>query len=141
MSKKLWISAPLVSVGLLGCGAMLEPRVGTLACTAGICKVEVTVVNCVVTVSPLTLCVPLPRGAKNIHWDIVGNEYTFAPNGIVITDPDGEFDADELSNAGKKFKWHNKHTKEGYYKYSVNVMKNGGTPTACPTYDPLIANQ
>jgi hypothetical protein len=139
MSKKLWICNTLVSIGLLGCESM--PKALAVGCTPGICKVEVTVVDCVVSVQPDKLSVPLPRGAKNIHWDIVGSDYVFAANGIVIERPDGEFDAAELSNAGKKFKWHNKHTKPGSYKYSVNVMKTGVNPRVCPTHDPFIANE
>ena len=138
MSKKLWLCAPLVSSGLLACGSMLEPR--SVGCT-GVCKVDVTVIDCMVSVNPYTLTVPLPRERTKIHWDIVSDDYIFATNGIVITNPDGEFDTDDLSQNGKKFKWDDKHTKAGTYKYSVNVVKTGVGPRACPTYDPLIANQ
>lgn len=139
MSKKLWLCAPLVSIGLLGCAAMLEPR--SAGCTSGVCKVDVTVIDCTITVDPDTLTVPLPHGRKKIHWDIVSADYIFAANGIVIKLPDGEFDTSDLSATGKKFKWDDKHSKEGYYHYSVNVIKTGVDPKACSTLDPLIANQ
>ena len=139
MSNRLWICTTLVSIGLLGCESM--PRALAVGCTPGICKVEVTVVDCVVWVQPPTLDVPQPRGGKNIHWDIVSNDYVFAANGIVIDKPDAEFDLPDLSHPGKKFIWHDKHTKKGEYKYSVNVIKTGVNPRACPTHDPLISNE
>ena len=139
MSKKLWICTTLVSIGLLGCDSM--PRALAEPCNPGICKVEVSVVDCAVSIQPNRLDVPLPRGGKNIHWDIVSDDYVFAANGIVIDRPDGEFDLPELSNPGKKFKWHDKHTKQGDYKYSVNVIKTGVNPRACPTHDPFIVNE
>ena len=139
MSKKLWFCTTLVSIGLLGCESM--PKALALGCNPGICKVEVTVVDCKVSVQPDPLRVPLPRGAKNIHWDIVSKDYVFAANGIVIDKPDREFDAVESKEAGTKFIWHDKHTKKGEYKYSVNVIRTGVNPKVCPTFDPLIANE
>ena len=140
MSKKLWICTTLVSIGLLGCDSM--PRALAEPCTPGICKVEVTVVDCVVSVQPDPLPVPMPRGGKDIHWDIVSNDYVFADNGIVLKTPDDEFDLPELKDARKKFKLHDKHTKWGDYPYSVNVIKTGGAdPRACPTHDPVISNE
>lgn len=143
MSEKLWLCAPLVSFGLLGCAPMQVQDTLTVGCNpGGVCQVEVTVVDCVVSLNPNTLVVPLPRNqTKTIQWDIVGNEYGFAPNGVVITNPDGEFSAPDLSATGKKFKWKNKHTKPGEYKYSVNVVKTGLNPKACPSHDPVISNQ
>jgi hypothetical protein len=139
MSRNLLICATLASIGLLGCQAM--PRAAAPYCNPGLCRVEVSVVDCVVSLQPDRLPVPERGRGKNIHWDIMGNEYVFAANGIVIDRPDGEFDARELSHDGKKFKWHNKHTKQGDYKYSVNVIKTGVDPRACPTHDPVISNE
>ena len=140
MSKKQWLCAPLVSIGLLGCAAMLEPR--SMGCASGVCKVDVTVVNCAITVEPNTLTVQQPRGRKKIHWDIVSADYIFAANGIAFKDdPDSEFDTPDLSPTAKKFKWDDKHSKAGYYHYSVTVIKTGADPKQCPTLDPLIANQ
>jgi hypothetical protein len=139
MSNKQWVCAPLISLGLLGCATTLDPRVG--GCSSGVCKVDVKVVDCIITLEPYELTVPLPRGPKKIHWDIVSADYIFAANGIVIKVPDGEFDTPDLSPNAKKFKWNNKHSKAGNYHYGVTVIKVGVDPKQCPTLDPLIANQ
>jgi hypothetical protein len=142
MSKKSWLCAALASVGLLGCAATPMQGLQTVGCNAGgVCKVIVTVVDCNITLAPDDLPVPPPRGRKQIHWDIAGSDYVFAYNGIVIPDPGGEFDQPELSGDGKKFKWGDKHTGPGAYKYSVNVVKTGLNPANCPTRDPRILNQ
>jgi hypothetical protein len=139
MSKKYWLCAVLASSGLLGCAAVPERLAPD--CSFGVCKVTVTVADCRITLKPYDLTVPLPRGPKQIHWDIVSDDYMFATNGIVIRDMGQEFDQPDLSAGGKKFKWRDKHTGPGTYKYSVNVVKTGLNPENCPTYDPRIVNQ
>ena len=115
----------------------------TPGCSGNDCTVSVKVTDCAVTLDPETLAVPLPRGAKKITWemDASSNDYVFAPDGIVIMNPDGEFDGKSLHGSGKKYKWNDKHTKAGQYKYSVSVYKTGDDPRACPKLDPLISNQ
>lgn len=142
MLKQSWHCAALASIGLLGCAATQTQGLQTVGCNpGGVCKVTVTVVDCSITLDPNDLSVPLPRGRKQIHWDIAGSDYVFAYNGIVIRDMGGDFDQPELSGDGKKFKWGNKHTVPGEYKYSVNVVKTGLNPANCPTHDPRILNQ
>ena len=142
MLKKSWLCAALASIGLLGCAATQMPGLQTVGCNPGdVCKVAVTVVDCNITVDPVDLSVPLPRVRQQIHWDIAGSDYVFAYNGIVISGMGVEFDQPELSGDGKKFKWRDKHTRPGDYKYSLNVVRTGLNPANCPTYDPRILNQ
>lgn len=142
MLKKSWLCAALACIGLLGCAAKPPPGLQAPGCNpGGVCKVTVTVVDCNITLDPDDLSVPQPRGRKQIHWDIVGGDHVFAYNGIVISGMGGEFDQPELSGDGKKFKWGDKHTGPGNYKYSVNVVRTGLNPANCPTHDPRILNQ
>ncbi|MEP7058382.1 MAG: hypothetical protein ABI809_11490 [Caldimonas sp.] len=142
MSKNLLLFSLIAGLGVGGCAA--PQRILTTGCDSqNNCSVAVNVTNCIVTVEPETLSVPPPRQvAKKITWELnASSDYMFAPNGIEITNPDGEFDGSNLHGNGKKFKWNDKHTKAGDYKYSVSVYKTGDDPKACPKYDPLISNQ
>lgn len=154
MTMKLWLCTLLAGIGLLGCAATQDPRAKMLVeapvgCNPGICFVDVWIANCDqaggIETDPYKLEVTNRGKAKNIRWRIRNEGYIFADNGIVITNPDGEFDEPEMGADGKMFKWRDKHsvTKPPglVYKYSVNVVKTGDAPRKCLTYDPLIANQ
>lgn len=140
MSTVRWLCVSIASLALLGCGTMREHS--ATGCTSGgVCKVAVTIENCTITASPETLVVPEPRGLKMIDWYIATDGYVFAANGIAITKPGGEFEQPELSANGKKFKWNDKHTRAGDYKYAINVVKTGVDPRNCPSKDPWISNR
>jgi hypothetical protein len=149
MSKKLWLCAPLLSIGLLGCGAMPDKREivqpdAPVGCNPGACFVDVWVNDCdrgEIITRPEKLEVPDRGVAKNIRWRMRSEGYLFASNGIVIAKPDQEFNEPELIADGTMFKWANRHTKQGEYKYSVNVVKTGLNPKNCTPYDPRIFNE
>lgn len=140
MSTIRWLCVPVASLALLGCGTMREHS--ATGCTpGGVCKVAVTIEKCMITASPDRLVVPEPRGLKKIVWYIATDGYVFAADGIVITEPGGEFEQRELSAKGNKFKWNDKHTRAGNYKYVINVVQTGVDPRNCPPKDPWISNQ
>ena len=156
MSKNLWLCVPLVSVGLLGCATPPAQRVLTdqrtveaVGCTPGRCVVNVWIADCEVAyssimVDPVTLYVPERGLPKNIRWQIASEGYIFASDGIVITNPDGEFNEPALGPNGEVFKWKNKHSANKSpktYKYTVKVIKTGEIPRNCFPYDPFIANE
>lgn len=159
MSNYPWLSATLVSMGLLGCMSTPDQRAATdqrtveaVGCTpgAGRCVVNVWVSDCQapyngIKTDPEKLSVPDRGLPKNIRWQIASEGYIFASDGIVIIDPDGEFSEPSLSPNGQIFKWKDKHSvtkppnKE--YKYAVRVIKTGEVPRNCTVYDPWIINQ
>lgn len=156
MSKKLWLCAPLVSVALLGCATTPAPRdltdqrsVEAVGCTPGRCVVNVWIADCEagyssINVDPETLRVPDRGFPKNIRWQIASEGYIFASDGIVINNPDGEFNEPALSPNGQAFKWKDKHSASKSprtYKYTVKVIKTGEIPRNCFPYDPVISNE
>lgn len=141
MSNQRWFFAALASLVLVGCTGMQVLQVPPAdECTTANCRMEVTVTDCTISVSPPTLRVKLPRGEKKMVWDLVSDDYMFSVNGIVIKNPAGQFDKPNLSAGGKQFKLRNKHTVAGDYNYTVSVVKTGDDPKIC-TLDPVIANE
>lgn len=141
MSAKAWFSAIVLCVALLGCAT--QPFGGdgrTLRCTGQNCDVQVAVscslsVFCTASVDNQT--VQVSRGnSPNITWQMMTPGYTFPSNGIVIVNGGTEFDCRVEAN-GRRFMCHDKHTRSGKYKYTVNVS---GSP-AVPPLDPFIENQ
>lgn len=151
MSKELWSCLSAVCIGLAGCAAappadkfrQLDAPAG---CTPGgaVCFVDVWISSCDSSAGiasvPEKLDVPDRGIPKNIRFRIRSEGYVFAYNGIVIKMPDSEFDQPEMAPNGQMFKWQDRHTKKGDYKYVVNVVKTGENPHNCVPYDPLISN-
>ena len=142
MSAKALFPAIVFCAVLLGCAT--SPFGGgekTLRCTGQNCDVEVAVscslgFFCIASVNNTT--VEVTRGnSPNITWQMISPGYTFPSNGIVIQDAGSEFDNCHVEANGRRFACHNKHTKPGKYKYTVNVA---GSP-AVPPLDPWIANE
>jgi len=98
-------------------------------------QANISITNNRISVSPDPL--PVTGNNINIHWDIDTAGWTFPSNGIVITDPGDEFSDPEVQNNGKRFKWKDKNSSGGSYKYAINVT-NGSTPLSL---DPTIINQ
>ena len=98
-------------------------------------QATVSIANNVISVTPDPL--PVSGNNINIHWDISTPGWTFPSNGIVITNPGSEFEDPEVQNNGNRFKWKDKNSSAGNYKYAINVT-NGSTPL---TFDPTIINQ
>jgi len=123
---------------LMGCSSM--SAVLAAGCNpGGNCTVDVRVgENCAISVTPDTLDVPEPRGAKSITWTIVTDGYEFASNGIAFKSPNDEFEDPKLQ--GKKFSWKNRHTRAGDYAYSLNLVGSSPNPATC-SLDPLIKNK
>jgi hypothetical protein len=123
---------------LMGCSSM--SAVMAAGCNpGGNCTVDVTVgANCAISVTPDTLEVPEPRGAKSITWTIVTDGFEFASNGIAFKSPNDEFE--DPKSQGKKFSWKNKHTRAGDYAYIVNLVGSSPNPATC-SLDPLIKNK
>lgn len=156
MSEQNFLLASLLTVGMLGCAVTPDQRsltdqrtVEAVGCTPGRCVVNVWITDCQVAyssikVDPETLGVPDRGFPKNIRWQIASEGYVFQSDGIVIKDPNGEFDEPALSPNGQVFKWKDKHSDNKspkVYKYTVKVMKTGEIPRNCFPYDPFISNQ
>jgi hypothetical protein len=107
-----------------------------LPCTAGVCKAQVTVIDCergqlAVTPDPIPVDAP-----NNIERTIVTPGYNFdATRGIVVAGPGFT----PRGASGNKFIVHDGHERTGYFKYAVNAVREGGG--ACATYDPYINNR
>ena len=109
----------------------------------GKCEVAVTVNNCVITVDADTLAVEPDNRAITITWNITGNDYVFAPDGIKFTTDGWEKEFKDPKSNNDKFSWHDINPKSATqgrsYKYWVKVVaKKSGV--ACPTLDPIIVN-
>lgn len=132
-----------------GC-AGLSPGYRSPHCgpTATECRLTVVVrPNCQISIQPSEHYVVATRpGGVDMVWDISGA--TFAPNGINFSarpvkpqptppsNPAGVFSPPGLATATQVRSRNT--TQRGYYYYAVNVVQGG---SACPEYDPGIANQ
>jgi hypothetical protein len=89
-------------------GGMTSPN-----CTGtGVCNVDVSVNNCVVTPNPQSL--PVPGKNINIFWEMNSSStaYRFRDaDGIELKQYDSDFDQPESQSNGKKFKLHDKNSK------------------------------
>ena len=107
-----------------------------LPCTSGVCKAQVTVIDCergqlAVTPDPIDVDTP-----NNMQWTIVTPGFRFdASRGIVVSGPGFT----SHGGSGNKFMVHNGHERNGYFKYAVNVVRESGG--ACAVYDPYISNR
>src|SRR6266404_3458605 len=132
MSPKTLFSAIVFCAALLGCAT--QPFAGdgkTLRCTGQNCDVQVAVscsLSVVCTVSVDNDTVEVSRGnSPNITWQMMNPGYTFASNGIVIANGGAEFDCHVEAN-GRRFTCHDKNTRSGKYKYTVNVSGSPAVP-------------
>lgn len=138
---------------LSACSAMLMVTACTSSglviesgpCTGGVCKVDVTVLDCTVktgfTVSEPDLKVDRPN---RIEWTLVTAGYSFVSDGIDIKKNDGVFENPKVMGGGKKFSWYDRHNHApGYvaksYDYMINVKRDDGT-VDCGHFDPRISN-
>ena len=143
LPKATFLSAAFVLLGT-SCAPMhhrhhddegMMPR-PFLPCTSGVCKAQVTVIDCergqlAVTPDPIVVNAP-----NNMEWTIVTPGYNFDPTrGIVVAGPG--FTPHGAS--GNKFIVHNGHERNGDFKYAVNAVRNGGG--ACAPFDPFISNR
>ena len=97
---RLMLRVALAAASLSSCGTTADIAALDAPCTPGVCKIDVMVVNCVVTVHPETKDVPQ---ANNIEWNIRRSPgYTFASvNGIDLHGhPD--FGPPHITGSGKK---------------------------------------
>jgi len=142
MSAKALSAAIVLSAGLLACAT--NPFGGDaklLRCQGQNCDVQVAVscslgAFCTAFVDSET--VQVPRGnSPNITWQLMSPGYTFPSNGIVIPDGGNEFVDCRVEANGRRFMCHDKHTRPGKYKYTVNIT---GSP-AVPPLDPFVDNQ
>jgi hypothetical protein len=141
MSAKALSAAIVLSAGLLACAT--NPFGGDtrlLRCQGQNCDVKVAVscslgLFCSAFVDSETL--EVPRGnSPNITWQMMSPGYTFPSNGIVFANAGNEFDCHVEAN-GRRFSCHDRHTKPGKYKYTVNIS---GSPSV-PPLDPWVDNQ
>jgi hypothetical protein len=140
MRTKGLLCAVVSCSALLGCASFAPSGTMSECPATGVCMVTVKVADCRISVDPETLTVRNPN--REIHWDIdhdsAGAGYTFADTGVWIKDydPKREF-SDPRRLTPTKFKWHDKNSFPGTYKYGVRVMKG---PATCPDLDPFIVN-
>lgn len=89
-------------------------------CHDASCTTTVTVHSCSnIAYAPEPIVVG--EGSKpHMTWTIVTRGWKFTDNGIDILKPDGEFHG-KLKESDTVFKWKNKHTKSGNYKYDIYV--------------------
>ena len=114
----------------------------TVRCNPGICKIEVNVSNCAITLDKPDVVV---YERLHIEWEVNahdGRDYEFTKSGIFIPHPD--FEDANVGSIGKKFKILDKHDSTGPgngfpVKYFVTVRQVGGA--TCPSHDPTISNQ
>jgi hypothetical protein len=140
MSAKPLFSAVVLCAAVLACGSQPFSDGRTLRCTGQSCDVQVAVAcsSGVCTASIDNDTVQVPHGnSPNIIWQLQSPGYTFPSNGIVIANAGTEFDNCQIEANGRRFKCHDKHTRAGRYKYTVNIT---GSP-AVPPLDPFVDNQ
>lgn len=141
-SKAMFLSAAFVLLGT-SCAPMHRHHhdhdpgmMPFMPCTAGVCKAQVTVIDCergqlAVTPDPIDVDAP-----NNMEWTIVTPGYKFdASRGIVVAGPGFT----PRGASGNKFIVHNAHERNGYFKYAINAVRDGGG--ACAAYDPYINNR
>ena len=125
---------------IAGCAA---PSTSTFAtpCNQGICKAQVTVVDCAKGYLPVTddpIDVPDSQTAsRNIEWTIVTDGYRFPADGIVVASPG--FSGGLVPGPGKKFMLKDAAAL-GFHKYTVTVIRESDG-SRCKPNDPFILNR
>ena len=112
----------------------------------GVCKVEVSVVQCFITPDPGTL----PGRGRNvvIFWNMNSADDRFNdPDGIKLKQEDSDFDQAGTQDNGRRFRVHDKNSKARpgeklTYPYNIRVQRQmGGRWYDCPPLDPVIINE
>jgi len=123
------------SVVLSACASTME-RDARASCQDPSCAITVTVLSCGdirATPDPAKVA----KGNKaHMLWHLATPGWTFTDNGIDIPNNGGEFDG-KLKDSGTTFKWKNKHSKPGSYKYDINVTDGR---QVCKR-DPTVVNE
>jgi len=106
-------------------------------CNPGICKIEVDVSDCRITLDKPDVIV---MQRLHIEWEINGHDYEFTKSGI----PHPDFEDANIGSIGRKFKLLDKYDSTGPsngfpVKYFVTVKRVGGATR--PSHDPTISNQ
>ena len=137
------VATLLAGLALQGCsapggpppsdGGHMVPKAPPTPCNPGICKINVTVNDCMreggITVDPDFVSVSM---ARNMRWVIVTPGFEFAPNGIVFDPPNAQFEP-QNSPTTSEFRIRNLKTQAGDFYYYVNV-------DGCRRVDPWIRN-
>ncbi len=119
----------LMTVAVLACAL---PSYGQAASDK---SAQVSVTNGVISVNPDTLT--MGKSNNKINWILVTPGYTFAANGIVIKNANGEYG--DCDNQGAKFVCKKlKHIDKKQYKYDVNLINSSGQALSL---DPIIINE
>ncbi len=135
-------------LGLIGCAGLgtqqvTAPPPGTVYCDSPVlCKIQVYVDNCKVSVVPEY--VGLPRGHPNviIMWTIETSGYEYLTDGIKFKTPGWENEFDHPSHAPTQFTMRDLNPtglqRGRKFDYAVKVKPTNGA--ACPVHDPGIVN-
>lgn len=103
-------------------------------CVGDKCKVDVTVVDCAITVNPPLLTVTSKD--VDIKWKLKTNGYEFTENGIEFKVGNSQFSG-KAKQGDDTFKWKDANSDTGVYDYTVELKKKDGT--IC-RLDPSIVN-
>jgi len=122
-------------VGLSGFAATTD-KVHKVNCQGPTCATTVTIESCKsykVSTEPIVVA----KGNKPVlRWTLVTPGWIFTKEGIDIKKHGTEFEG-KAKESGASFKWKNKNTKPGEYKYNISVTDGN---QVC-TYDPTVVNQ
>lgn len=101
-------------------------------------KVDVQVAAGAIKVAPDP--VNMAKNQNRIEWTLNSDGYSFAANGIVIKDANGDYgDCGPVGNKGKKFACKKlRHIDHKDFKYDVNLKDVQGQPLSL---DPIIHNE
>jgi hypothetical protein len=152
--KSIAVVVAVVGIGLagglwiflqgLGGGGVPKP---VAPCTAGVCKVDVSVSFCAITVADSFSV----SGENNIFWELdneSAKSYQFRDvDGVILKQPDSDFDLPEAKASNKKFKLHDKNSKvkpgeQLKYPYTLHIQYWALFFWAdCRALDPIIINQ
>jgi hypothetical protein len=106
-------------------------------CKADQCKVDITVSDCKITVTPPVLGVSTTGKDVELRWNLKAPDYAFTDNGITFKDPGTQFSG-KYKQSDDTFKWRDANSDAGVYDYTVEVKaKKDGT--IC-RLDPSIIN-
>ena len=105
-------------------------------CVNPTCVTTVSILSCTkyeLSTDPIVVA----KGNKPVlRWTLVTPGWIFTKEGIDIKKHGTEFEG-KAKESGASFKWKNKNTKPGEYKYNISVTDGN---QVC-TYDPTVVNQ
>jgi hypothetical protein len=107
-------------------------------CIVGVCKVDITVNNCVIEATPDTLPIGRNHASPVIQWEITTPGHSFVTDlqGITINGNPPQF-FNPRNPTPTRFMWNDKNSDAETYKYTIRVKRGD---TTCPPKDPFIAN-